>query len=139
MAGQVSKLPGIHCAYYIQGRCFYEEHINPGDHEEWQCTEIRRILHEYDDFVERADRFSLDDEEAGKLWEVHEESLPLVGTLCPSYCPNPCKQCGKEGQITDCEHEQALICILQLPVCTGVCRRYKHSITAEAAQGCQDE
>lgn len=136
MAAQVQKLPGVHCAYYQQGHCLFEEHMNPGDHAEWTCSEITRFLQAYDEFIDRADRFSLNDEQAARLWDSHEAELPPAGTLCPEFCPDVCKQCVDDGSLTDCRYELNLICILKLPVCTGVCRRYKHSQTSGAASGC---
>lgn len=136
MAAQVRKLPGVHCTFYLFGHCVYEEHINPGDNTEWQCSEVTRFLKAYDEFIDRADRFALSDEKAGELWDVREASLPPTGALCDSYESDPCKGCGQDSSVTDCRYEQNLICVLELPVCTGVCRRYRHSRTSDAASGC---
>lgn len=136
MVAQVQKLPGVHCAFYQQGHCLYEEHVNPGDHIEWTCSEITRFMQEYDEFVDRADRFSLDDDRAARLWESHEAELPPAGALCSAYSSDMCKQCAGGDNLTDCCYELNLICILKLPVCAGVCRRYKHSQISGTASGC---
>ncbi|MEZ6851983.1 hypothetical protein [Halodesulfovibrio aestuarii] len=114
----------------------YEEHVNPGDHIEWTCSEITRFMQEYDEFVDRADRFSLDDDRAARLWESHEAELPPAGALCSAYSSDMCKQCAGGDNLTDCCYELNLICILKLPVCAGVCRRYKHSQISGTASGC---
>lgn len=135
MVAQIQRLPGINCTFYRQGHCWYEEEINPGAHTEWICSEVARFVKAYDEFIDRADRFSLGDEQAVRLWDSREAELLPAGTLCSSYSPSVCKQCADDN-LTDCRYELNLICIVKLPACTGVCRRYRHSQTDGAAHSC---
>lgn len=114
--------------------------MNPGDNDEWACSEVTRFMREYDEFIDRADRFSLDDDKATRLWEGYVDELPPAGAMCSAYnpvcCSDECGQSSDNDNLTDCYYELNLICVIKLPVCAGVCRRYKHSQNAGTAAGC---
>jgi len=125
MRAQVQKLPGVNCTFYWKGYCLYGEHINPGDNPEWMCSEVTRVMRAFDEFAIRVEKFSLDDAHARQSWDTVESDLPTAGMLCKSYCADV-DELGGENRVTDCSYEQNLVCMLKLPACTGVCRRYRH-------------
>jgi hypothetical protein len=114
----VRPMPGDACRFFRQGRCLYEERLNPGYHLSWRCLVLTRWEGEYDDFLQRAEAFRLDDAPAARLWEKRFEGLLREGINCPRFVS------GGVGEVLGCSLLFGDVCLAALPACEGVCRRF---------------
>lgn len=135
MTAKVSRLPGMHCRFWLGARCAYEEMLNPGLHDAWRCQEELRIMRLYDRFIDQADGFGLTCETASDLWDRRLAQFPPAGTLCPEFVPGAAvpseiaedeeqTPSTVEGSVIDCARFHEGICLLLLPPCEGICDHY---------------
>ncbi|MFI3271407.1 MAG: hypothetical protein R3Y11_04770 [Pseudomonadota bacterium] len=114
MCAVISPMLGNNCCFWLEGRCAYEEMLNPGLHDSWRCTEEQRMMQLYDRFMEQIDGFSIDAPTAVQLWEQRLAKEPSVGSLCTSfeereYPCGGCRGCGghdDQGRREDDSHGQ---------------------------------
>lgn len=112
MPAHVIPFPGIACACYRQGRCLKEEIRNPGLHLTYHCGILQKNIIAWDAFLDRAEAFSLSEEEAARIWRQRETQL--LSAPCPLKSAPSCHP-------RDCPYYQEDICALLLPPCPGVC------------------
>ena len=117
-AGVLSALPGAGCRHYLAGRCLYEEHCNPGLHEAHQCVMLVRLGRVFDDFLLRAERMGLDEDQAGSIWQSRFPAVLAKEGNCQDYLP------GDTTSFPDCGHAAGELCLLAFPICPGRCRRF---------------
>lgn len=116
--GRLVRLPGLGCLHHERGRCLYEEALNPGYHRQWRCVVLLRWESAYDEFLERAERFGVD--EAGLPGLLHRrfERLTSEDVDCPHHVP------GEDETPPQCRLLSGELCLLSLPACGGVCRHF---------------
>lgn len=112
------RLPGLGCRHHVLGRCLYEDALNPGYHRQWRCAVLQRWEAVYDDFLERAERFGLEEGSAADLLARRFERLTAEEVDCPDYAPGP------EESLSGCRLLHEELCLLRLPECGGLCRHY---------------
>lgn len=115
----VRQMPGKACRFYRLGRCLYEERLNPGLNLAWRCAVVRRWEEEYDDFVQRAEVFGLEDEAAGTIWEKRFQDILRKEVPCDRF------DRGGDYELLKCVHLMGDLCLCALPECGGVCRRFQ--------------
>lgn len=115
---KVRPMPGDACRFFRQGHCLYEERLNPGYQRAWRCRVLLRWEGEYDDFLQRAEAFRLEDAPAAQLWGKRFAGLLREGINCPRFVA------GGVGEVLDCSLLLGDVCLAELPVCEGVCRRF---------------
>lgn len=110
MCAVISPMLGNNCCYWLEGRCAYEEMLNPGLHDSWRCTEEQRMLQLYDRFMEQIDGFSIDAPTAVNLWEQRLGKEPAMGSQCASFGAReyPCGGCSScasygEPEVAPCD------------------------------------
>lgn len=118
-AARITRLPGTSCRHFALGRCLYEEALNPGYHEAWRCSVLRRWEAVYDEFLDRAERFDLEETNLPELWRRRFNTPGEGEPDCPSYEP------GLIRDMPECRHLFADLCLLELPECHGQCRNYR--------------
>ncbi|WP_243364336.1 hypothetical protein [Fundidesulfovibrio terrae] len=117
---QILRLPATGCRHFIQGRCLYEEHLNPGYHGEYRCRVITKLQELYDSFLNQADAFGLDELKATDIWEKRFRELYREDTGCQGHEP------GDMNVFPGCVHCLEDICVPLLPQCGGCCSNYTH-------------
>ncbi|WP_285906144.1 hypothetical protein [Pseudodesulfovibrio pelocollis] len=114
----ILPLPGDECRHHARGRCLYEEHLNPGYCSTWRCRAIARWESAFDDFLVRAERFELGQEQVAILWE--RRFTRMVRSLdCDHYAS------GGGAELPACAHVRDGLCCLALPPCEGRCRHFR--------------
>lgn len=116
---KIVRLPAAGCRSLFQGRCLYEEQLNPGLSTAWRCQVLRRWEAVYDEFLDRAENFGLAEASVPELWRRRFERLAEESVACPDYSQAP------GGDMPECLHLFADLCLLRLPVCEGKCRNYR--------------
>ncbi|NCC24861.1 MAG: hypothetical protein EOM25_06645 [Deltaproteobacteria bacterium] len=112
----VTAFPGRGCRFYIQGRCLYEEVLNPGYAQVWRCRVLVELERRFDDLLDRAESFHLDAAVTGRIWAGRQSEAEALFKSCPDF--------GLEGG-DSCGHlVLGMICVLRLPSCLGACRRF---------------
>lgn len=115
----LSRLPGEGCRHHLAERCLYEEHLNPGYHEQWLCVLQGAWEKAFDDFLERAERFRLKEGDIPLLWRRRFEALIREKGGCERFAYAP------RLQLPNCTHVHEQLCVLQLPPCRGRCRHFE--------------
>ncbi|NJB66642.1 hypothetical protein GGQ74_000282 [Desulfobaculum xiamenense] len=115
----IRRLPGDRCMYFRMGRCLYEEMANPGYHERFRCSMLSNLENAYDDFLDRAEAFNLDEELAGRIWQTFLERFVRTGIDCPDYVP------GEWEGVAGCALALGFLCLKALPECEGQCSRFR--------------
>lgn len=115
---KVLRLPAVTCAHFLAGRCFYEEHLNPGYDQRLQCGVLLKLQAMYDSFLDQADAFGLGESQAHGMWERRFLELCRHDTGCQDYEPG-----GNEG-FPNCLHGMEGLCVLRFPECAGRCRNF---------------
>ncbi len=128
MDSKVSPFPGVHCAYFVQGRCLYEESRNPGLNTAWRCKVLAAWEEEYERFLTQAENFDLEIELATRIWQQRLSDLIIGPSPCPDYQPGrPAVQPG-EGDEDEpdiaCAFSWIGLCLFALPACSGVCNHF---------------
>ncbi len=116
--GNITRLPGLGCQHFTNGRCLYEERLNPGYAYDWRCRVLSRWESAFDDFLERADAFGIEQSAVPDLWKRQFERMARNAFDCEqySYCHG--------AEAPACLHVMDELCRLSLPECGGRCRRY---------------
>jgi hypothetical protein len=84
---EVRPFPGHGCRYFDQGRCLYEEALNPGWDRTLACRVLAALEEGYDHFLAQAEGFGLGDGQAGALLQRRMERILARGDLCPDFAP----------------------------------------------------
>jgi len=119
MPRNISTLPGTACRFHVQGRCLYEERLNPGYNRQWRCRVLLRWERAYDTFLTQADNFVMEPETAVGIWENRLRRIMNQGHDCPDFQPG-----GTDGAI-GCRHVHGGLCLAALPPCPGQCPRFE--------------
>jgi hypothetical protein len=118
VTARLDRLPGTFCRHYLAGRCLYEEHLNPGLHEDYRCAVLLRLGRVFDDFALRAENLGLTEEQAGRAWKAR-----FPATLArEGYCRD--RPGGDTRTFPECDNAAGDLCLLALPACAGVCSRF---------------
>jgi hypothetical protein len=117
--GALVRFPAVGCRFFQQGRCLYEERLNPGFHTAWRCLVLARWESVYDDFLDRAENFGLSEVELGVLWHKRFERLAEESVPCPDLLA------GDGESMPECRYLLEDICLLRLPECAGQCERFR--------------
>ncbi|WP_320008726.1 hypothetical protein [Maridesulfovibrio sp.] len=116
---KVTKLPGHMCRFYKNGRCLYEEMLNPGYNREWRCLVLRELEGEYDRLLLQADNFHLEEQAFRDLWERRMEEYLKSTVVCRKMVPSD-----EEGlPFCGALHEE--ICLFEQVKCEGVCNLFE--------------
>jgi hypothetical protein len=115
----ISRLPASGCRYFLNGRCLYEEELNPGYNLDFRCVLLRRWERAFDDFLGRAEAFGLAQASAADAWARRFERLLGEDADCPDYR----REAGRD--LPDCVHCRGDICVKALPECPGHCLRFQ--------------
>lgn len=126
----VLRLPGDDCRFWAQGRCLYEESVNPGLRREFACCVLVALEGSFDEFVVRGEILGLSGEQAGRIWEQRMARALNIGWDCANFTPLP----GDDGDVM-CRHFMEGVCLLNMPCCPGRCRRYELPSQTDAEQG----
>ncbi|EPR31603.1 hypothetical protein dsat_0927 [Alkalidesulfovibrio alkalitolerans DSM 16529] len=118
-ADKLRQMPGNACRFFRAGRCLYEERLNPGYNGSWRCVVVRSWEREYDEFVQRAEAFGLEDDAAGSIWERRFAEMMRAGVACDRF------ERGGEYELLACVHLMGDLCLCALPPCDGVCGRFQ--------------
>lgn len=119
MSRNVSTLPGTACRFHVQGRCLYEERLNPGYNPDWRCRVLLRWEQAYDTFLAQADNFVMEPETAVGIWEERLQKLMSRGHRCPDFEP------GGVDDMTGCRRMHCGLCLAVLPPCPGQCGNFE--------------
>lgn len=125
MPAILNHLPAAACAFFLQGRCLYEERLNPGLHQAWRCVVWREWEDDFDDFLGRAEAFALEDEAAGRLWARRQARLLAAARACPDFVPGGTDPVG-------CVRGRDTLCLDRLPACAGRCVNYRTECEGDA-------
>jgi hypothetical protein len=114
----IKRMPADDCRHHCRGRCLYEERLNPGYQRNWRCGVMMQWEAAFDDFLHRAEAFSVGPEQVGKLWKTRFERLVGHKPDCPKF------QADASGVPPFCRHHHDALCLLGLERCEGRCRRF---------------
>lgn len=117
--GALVRFPAVGCTHYMQGRCLYEERLNPGYHTAWRCVVLARWEAVYDEFLDRAENFGLSEKDLGALWSRRFDRLAEESVPCPDV------RAGDAETMPECRHLEGEICVLRLPECSGQCVNFR--------------
>lgn len=112
-------MPARECGFHVQGRCLYQERLNPGYSPEWKCSVLCGWERAFDDFLARAEAFGLEQREVNTLWSRRFERLARKGVDCPEYVHDSMQD------PPGCAWQHESLCLLALPECEGRCRHYQ--------------
>jgi hypothetical protein len=118
MSGVVRQLPGRQCRHFVQGRCFLEEHRNPGLDQTVRCGVFLRLCEAFDAHVHRSEAFGLDEAAAARIWNERFPRLIDRDDCCRDY------RHGDNDAFLGCVHGEGDICLLSMPPCPGQCPWY---------------
>lgn len=124
MSSGVSHMSGRTCAHHVNGRCIYDEYMNPGYDKKTGCKVLDGWEQAFDDFIDRAEAFRLEDEKALGMWENYMERLPAANTACPDFM-------AASAQPVSCVHRLGRLCLPAMPPCAGRCSKYVHFQTVK--------
>lgn len=119
------SLPARACRYYAKGVCIYAESMNPGFEASFCCTLMAALMRDWDDFLDRAEAFSLSEEQVRQIWGT------LAGKKLskPAHCPHKGRATGTQsltasGDFVNCPYLSGSACLLSLPRCEGRCEHF---------------
>ncbi|WP_027722526.1 hypothetical protein [Maridesulfovibrio zosterae] len=116
---KITKMPGRTCRFYQNGKCFYEEELNPGYNINWRCNVLKGLEDEYDKLLHQAENFKLDEHAFSVLWEQRMEELLKSEVLCRKIVLD------NEAEFPFCSAVYNEVCLYEIPECEGVCSRFK--------------
>ncbi len=125
---EVRPFPGHGCRYFDQGRCLYEEALNPGWDRSLACRVLAALEEGYDHFLAQAEGFGIGEGEAGALLQRRMERILARGDLCPDFAPAGAGAGAgdeEDAGLPDCALRRGLVCLRALPACPGTCSRFK--------------
>lgn len=114
-------MPGTDCVHFVRGRCLYQEALNPGLNEAWQCGVLRSLEREYDHTLNRAEAFGLSEAKAARLVQGRMSMPKWSAERCPAQGERPLGVHDAEA----CDGLRGLVCVWLLPECPGRCRHFK--------------
>lgn len=117
-SSKVKRLPGSCCFYFRKGRCLYDEMLNPGYQERFRCRVLRQWEDAYDEFLDRAEAFHLDEAQSSRIWAVRLEKMSDLASQCPLYEARE-----SFGEFV-CAKAFGFLCLDEFPVCEGRCQRF---------------
>lgn len=126
MAGPSSESSGASggsspaCVHCRQGRCLYDESVNPGLDETRHCVHVRELTGKWDDFLDRAEAFNLEEDLALRIWQGREHAPA-------SACPHGHGEFSHAGGLA-CGFLHFSLCLLALPPCLTPCKRFRPKI-----------
>ncbi len=141
MTRHIASMPGVRCRFHVQGRCLYEERLNPGLNESWRCRVLAAWEEEYERFLTQAETFNLDIGAGAGVWSSRFRKMLRARRPCPNFEAAPCLACPQGAVIEDedaavaCVHVLGGLCLLALPACPGLCSREKELRLAERSHG----
>ncbi|WFS64118.1 hypothetical protein LF599_08160 [Pseudodesulfovibrio thermohalotolerans] len=115
---KISRLPGTDCRHHLNGRCLYEEWLNPGYTKSWRCQVTARWESSFDDFLRRAEFFGVAEDAAPDLWGRQFQRMARETFHCGMYKYRP------GAPVPGCGHHLDGVCVMGLPRCSGRCRHY---------------
>ncbi|MDL2316385.1 hypothetical protein LJC59_04820 [Desulfovibrio sp. OttesenSCG-928-A18] len=117
--------PPVACRFYIHGACLYAEARNPGLEVRFLCARLSRLMEQWDDFLDRAEAFGLNERLALRIWTERRSLAPPSRNLCPAESAAPARVFVSDDEdISACPHLHQVSCLLLLPRCTERCERY---------------
>ncbi len=127
MTRKILHLPGTNCMHFLRNHCLLEEWRNPGLHCEWQCKMLVEWENEYDKFLTQAENFNLEMGMATKIWEQRLGCMMTSPSPCDFYDPEStvCNTGEETVEENFCRHIWLNLCILELPLCCGVCQHFR--------------
>ncbi len=128
LKNKVTYLPGRRCLFYRHHHCLYEEGLNPGLHADLQCRLLKELQKSFDAFVDRAERFRLDDRTAGRIWKQTSRRLCTTAS-CARYREDP------DRDDEACMYLHGNACVLLFPLCSRICARFRPRETAPLREG----
>lgn len=124
MTNTLLAMPGDGCRFFYVGHCLYDEHMNPGLHAQFRCAVLATLDEDFDAFVVRCEKLSVEVETAGRIWHKRCEEMLGQHWPCLSYMPDA------EADDPDlCAYLLWGLCTLRLPVCPGRCRHYRRGVS----------
>lgn len=120
---EIHRFPGHACRFFLQGRCLYEEDLNPGYDRSLQCRVLLDLERCYDHFLTQAEAFGLGEEAAGGLWERRFERFMAASGLCPDFVPGAGPD--PDRDFPPCALRRELLCLKAAPPCQGACSRFR--------------
>lgn len=93
--------------------------MNPGYHEEYRCKVLVSLEDAYDEFLDRAEAFHLDEEMASRIWRSKLDKLVRAGNDCEHFV-----LCDMES-VPGCRHALGFLCVKALPECKGQCSLFR--------------
>lgn len=128
MSGGPASVPAYSCRFCILGTCCYEEMRNPGLHAELACPRLTELMREWDGFLDRAEAFSLSEEQAAAIWERRRHACLTSAQFCPLAPRLPTEAATvPNGAEHGCGRLYGNACLLAMPPCPGPCARYAES------------
>ncbi len=132
----LARFPGVGCRFYLHARCLREEMLNPGLETTRRCSVLASLERSFDDFVDRAERFGLDETEAGRLMERTLPSAAASARACPHFMPAqddpslpPASDETGPAEAIPCALLLGDCCLRAMPPCEGVCRHFLRRVT----------
>jgi len=114
------RMPGIGCRFYAHAHCLLEEIRNPGYDASCMCTVLKKLEDHFEDFVDRADKFGIEELTAAMIWPRFSDRA-LLENQCPDFLPGP------EAGRGECLYLYENACVLRFPQCPGRCTRFEPS------------
>lgn len=115
---EITRLPGLGCLHHVQGRCLYQEHLNPGYATGWRCRVLSHWEKEYDEFLLRVEAMNVAQDAVPDLWGRKFERLARQKFDCNLFAYGP------GCDLPSCVHVHDGLCRLLLPGCEGRCRHF---------------
>ena len=75
------------------------------------------LMHEFDDMLERVERFRLEPRDMSRIWAQNESRAEELFASCP--------QRARTAEEVCIYLRQGFVCELRLPACPGVCSHFK--------------
>ncbi len=107
------------CAHRHDGRCLWGEHRNPGLRPDFQCARLEALVEDFDDFLDRAEAFGLNDAQMERLHRARR-GKPLPRSACPLQTHAETATAAA-GAVADCGFFLAGLCLRRLPTCATPC------------------
>ncbi len=118
VADNLLRMPGNACRFYSHGHCLLEEVQNPGYDASTMCSVLAKLEEDFEAFIDRADRFGMEELTAAMLWPRFDNRA-MLEDQCPDFLLAPQKGQGR------CLYQNENVCVLLLPRCSGRCSRFE--------------
>lgn len=111
------------CGYYLRGACTRNELQNPGYDEACRCARLVALAAAWDDFLDRAEAFGLNEQDAARIWNSRRHSALSAPGMCP--VPSVTARPPARTRLPDCPYLFNTACLLAMPECQGLCDMYR--------------